>query len=139
MVVVAAVDRSDEAQDVIAEGTQLASALDVPLHVVHAVNSAEFARLQREHVSSTEDEDGVLTRRDVAAERAREVVAADDDSIEVVGLDGEPAESIVEYADERDAAYVVLGGRDRTPAGKAIFGSVAQSVILSLDRPVVIV
>ncbi|WP_255191385.1 universal stress protein [Natronobeatus ordinarius] len=139
MVVVAAVDRSEDAQDVIAEGTQLASALEVPLHVVHAVGSAEFAQLQREHVSSTDAEGGVLSRRDVAAERARELVNAEDDAIEIAGLDGEPAESIVEYANERDAAYVVLGGRDRTPAGKAVFGSVAQSVILSLDRPVVVV
>lgn len=138
--IVAAIDQSEDAQDVIAEGTRLADAFDVPLHVIHAVDSTEFAQLQRAHVSSTPEEADVLSRSEVARERARELVGeGGDDSLEVVGLDGEPADSIVEYADENDAQYVVLGGRDRSRAGKALFGSVTQSVILSLDRPVVVV
>lgn len=33
---------------------------------------------------------------------------------------------------------IVLGGRKRSPAGKAIFGSVTQAVIRESDRPVVV-
>ncbi|MFC4246980.1 universal stress protein [Natribaculum luteum] len=139
MVVVAAVDQSADAQQIIDEGLALAEALDEPLHVVHAVDSPEFAELQREHVSGTSDEEGVLRRRQLAEQRLRELVGDLDERIEIAGLDGEPADSIVDYARERDARYVVLGARQRSPAGKALFGSVAQSVILSLDRPTVVV
>jgi len=54
-----------------------------------------------------------------------------EDSVETV-------ESILDHAEEQDVASLVLGGRKRSPAGKALFGSVTQSVILNTDRPVVV-
>ena len=44
-----------------------------------------------------------------------------------------------EFADEVDADMVVLGGRDRSPAGKALFGSTAQEVMLESPCPVTFV
>ncbi|MDS0293401.1 universal stress protein [Halogeometricum luteum] len=51
---------------------------------------------------------------------------------------GDPADAIVSVADDVDADLVVVGGRKRSPAGKALFGSVTQSVILGADRPVMV-
>lgn len=51
---------------------------------------------------------------------------------------GEPAEAILEVADEIDADSIAVSGRKRSPAGKAIFGSVTQSLLLSADRPVIV-
>jgi len=139
MVVVAAVDQSEDAQYVIDEGLELADAFDDSLHVVHAVDSTEFAEAQREHISESLDKDGILRRQQFAETRVQGLIDNVDEKIKIIGLDDEPAESIVEYATEHDARYVVLGGRQRSPVGKALFGSVAQKVILSLDRPTVIV
>jgi nucleotide-binding universal stress UspA family protein len=57
---------------------------------------------------------------------------------EVTESSGDPAESIIEAADEADADLIVVGGRKRSPAGKALFGSVTQTVILNAGRPVMV-
>jgi nucleotide-binding universal stress UspA family protein len=40
---------------------------------------------------------------------------------------------------EVDADLVVVGARKRTPVGKAVFGSVTQSVVLDSPVPVTVV
>jgi nucleotide-binding universal stress UspA family protein len=57
---------------------------------------------------------------------------------DVTESSGDPAEVIIETADELDADLIVLSGRKRSPAGKALFGSVTQAVILNADRPVMV-
>jgi nucleotide-binding universal stress UspA family protein len=49
------------------------------------------------------------------------------------------AESIVELSGDLNVDDVVLCGRKRSPAGKALFGSVTQSVALESPVPVTIV
>lgn len=51
---------------------------------------------------------------------------------------GDPANAIVELADERDADLIVIAGRKRSPTGKLLFGSVTQEVILNTTRPVTV-
>jgi len=50
----------------------------------------------------------------------------------------EAVDNILRHADEEDVDSIVLGGRKRSPAGKALFGSVTQRVILNTDKPVVV-
>ncbi|SDJ42455.1 universal stress protein [Natronorubrum texcoconense] len=51
---------------------------------------------------------------------------------------GQPAEGIRQIAQDEGADAIVLGTRKRSPVGKAVFGSVTQSVILEADRPVIV-
>lgn len=63
-----------------------------------------------------------------------------DNGVDTVVRDdsGDTTDDILHEAKEYDVDAIVLGGRKRSPAGKAIFGSVTQSVILNTDRPVVV-
>ncbi|WP_049898997.1 universal stress protein [Halococcus agarilyticus] len=51
---------------------------------------------------------------------------------------GDPTDAILRLATERDADAIYIGGRKRNPSGKALFGSVTQSVILNAERPVLV-
>lgn len=44
-----------------------------------------------------------------------------------------------DLAEELSADLVIVGGRERTPAGKAVFGSTAQAIMLSAPCPVTFV
>jgi nucleotide-binding universal stress UspA family protein len=113
------------------------------------------ARVVLAHVFTDEEFDGVVSQLDydpmgdidpdeVATRHAtvRELAKTFDDAgvdYEIRGRVGEHGESIVDLANEVAADRVVVGGRKRSPAGKAVFGSTAQEVMLNAPCPVTFV
>ena len=90
------------------------------------------------------DPDSEVTPDDVS-QRSR-IVADVAERLERAGVDyeirgalGEPADSILERAEGLDSDLVVVGGRNRSATGKALFGSTAQRVLLGADCPVTFV
>ena len=53
--------------------------------------------------------------------------------------DAEVNDVLLRLIDEVDAALVVVGARRRSPIGKALLGSTAQSVVLGASSPVLVV
>lgn len=70
--------------------------------------------------------------------RARDFLSEAGVDVTVLDMSGDQAEDIIREADEEDVDAIVLGGRKRSPVGKAVFGSTTQSVILNTKRPVVV-
>lgn len=68
--------------------------------------------------------------------RAQEIFEEADVPVNLREGSGDPAESIIKCADTIDADVICVAGRKRSPAGKMLFGSIAQTVILSTERPV---
>ncbi|WP_306052269.1 universal stress protein [Natronococcus wangiae] len=74
-----------------------------------------------------------------AVEVVTERLESSDVEYEVHESVGEPAETILAAASERDSDAIVIGIQKRSPVGKVLFGSVAQAVVLDSDRPVTVV
>jgi nucleotide-binding universal stress UspA family protein len=114
-------------------------------------NDEERARAAAEHVAQldwgdevvvtafhafTDNTEGASVNQIASVRTARDVL--DDAAMEVTlaGAGGDPAEEIVARAENEGSDLIALAGRSRTPAGKAVFGSVSQSVMLDSDIPV---
>lgn len=136
MAIVAAVDGDTRPDRVVTVGHELAETFGEELVVLHVMPEGEFDRRseEREYFVDQAAED--------ASKTARWVVRGtldDEDGVVLQGRVGEPVDEILAEAEERDARFLVLGGRKRTPVGKAVFGSVTQSVMLNAELPVVAV
>lgn len=138
MVIIAAVDRSERAPSVVEEANELGEAFDEPVHVAHVLSRSEFVGLERTSVTDTGNSiptDDVLSIAEDFAQEAIDEAGVDDAT--PVGLLGDPADEISNYADSNDARYLVIAGRKRSPVGKALFGSTVQSLMLNSETPVV--
>jgi nucleotide-binding universal stress UspA family protein len=122
MTILAAVDDEDGSRAVVQHGYDLAQAFNEELVVLHVL-------------PETEDRKTAQT----VAQRFVEEVLDDEEDISAVGRLGDPEARILREAQDSSACYIVLGSRKQTPVGKALFGSVAQIILLNTDRPVVIV
>ena len=116
------------------------------VHVVHAYTPEQFDETT-DRLNFAEDappEPDAVARRTKAVrdlvERLEGVTDEDATRIEVHGTVSEDVgEAIVERTTELGADRVLVGGRKRSPAGKAVFGSTAQHVLLNADCPVTFV
>lgn len=71
--------------------------------------------------------------------RAREVLEAAGVTCAHYEASGDPGEELISAAEDVDADLICVSGRKRSPAGKAVFGSTTQTVVLNADRPVLAV
>lgn len=56
---------------------------------------------------------------------------------EVRGEIGDPSDELVDLARDVDSDFVLIGGKKRSATGKALFGSTAQSILMSAPCAVI--
>lgn len=144
MVIIAAVDRSERAKKAVVEAVKIANAFGDTVHVVHVLSESEFLELEQTEVNKSGRAVEMDRVREHAAELGKEASsgATGEDGfpvdVEYVGLVGDAVTRIVEYADDQDARYIVVGPRKKSPTGKVLFGSTSQQVLLSASCPAVV-
>ena len=137
--ILAVVDITDAAKDLVREAGTLAEGMDAELVLIH-VTTQEAYSARRGAMETLPDTTASYTQDDAregATQFARdigdEVLAGLDVEYEAVGALGDVATEVLRVAEERDCDYVFLTGRQRSPAGKALFGDTTQRVVLGFD------
>jgi len=101
------------------------------------VETASGAEVFILHVFSDNPE-GASVQQVEAVREAQDRLEALGVDVELLEASGSPSEEILEHAAEYDVDQICVGGRKRSPAGKALFGSVTQDVILGTHKPVLV-
>jgi len=135
------VKRDDgERLDRLTEGaTELATATGARVTVGHAFASqsdVDDALAQLEGADGTPTD---VARRLEGVRRATTALQAAGVEHGVEGVVGDPGDAVAVLAERVGADRVFVGGRRRSPTGKAVFGSTAQQILLSSPCPVTFV
>ena len=124
------------------EAIAVAEPSDAEVVLTHVFTDEEFdgirSKLGVDPASEGSTPDAVAERH--AATRAL-AEALDEAGVahSIRGAVGDHADEVVAATAAVEADRVVVGGRRRSPTGKAVFGSVAQEVMLSSPCPVTFV
>lgn len=98
--------------------------------------SPESAQVTVLHVF-VENPEGASVSQVGAAREIEDVLEPEGYSVQLAESSGnDPGVEIVSYAEEHDADIITVAGRKRSPAGKTLFGSTSQYVLLQADCPV---
>ncbi|OLZ39535.1 universal stress protein UspA [Natrinema saccharevitans] len=129
MPVDASEDRAVEQAEYVASLPDAAESVEVYVLFVFTENSEKLPKEFEKFKSAS---------RIGSVRRAKERLEEAGIDVTLIEDSGDTEDDILEEAAEYDVDSIVLGGRKRSPVGKALFGSTTQGVILRSDWPVVV-
>ena len=128
-------DGSTGTAHVALQAIDLAEQYGATIHGLHVVDTDTTSIL-----SDIGSNDAVLKRRGEKAVSAVEKMAESHDvAVETEVVEGDPAESILSYADEIDADVIVAGTHGRSGVRRHLLGSVAERLVRHAECPVLTV
>ena len=84
----------------------------------------------------TENPEGASVQHVGSVRRAKNLLEDAGVDVSLAEDSGDPSKAILRRARDSDVDLISVSGRKRSPAGKALIGSVSQSVLLGADCPV---
>ena len=129
--IVVGTDGSDTAQKAVDEAVDLAKALGAKLWLVSAYEPVPKARLREEARQTPADLQWMVNPReevDSTLSDAADVVRGAGVEVETFAREGDPADAILDVAEERDADLIVVGNKGMTGARRFLLGSVPNKV-----------
>ena len=130
-VIVVGTDGSETAGIAIEQAVQLAAAVGAQLEIVSAYEPVPESRLRVEAQQAPPDVQWAIgPREDVEALLARAAAQASEAGVPVHthARQGDPADAILDVAEETDAGLVVVGNKGMTGAKRFLLGSVPNKV-----------
>lgn len=111
------------------------------VHLAHVFSREEYGRFrdQLDYNKDSEVTPTVVAERQMNVREMTDAFSTAGVETTTYGAVGNRSEQIVSLADDIDADLVVVGGRQRSPTGKAVFGSTAQQIMLEAPCPVTFV
>ena len=139
--VLLAVGRDDDArlERMVEVAADLAESAGARVVVAHAFESQEDVDRTLARLEIAEGSPDDVTRRLESVRLARDKLRDVGVDFEIRSVVGDPGRSIADLAGDVGADHVIVGGRTRSPTGKAVFGSTAQEILLSAPCPVTFV
>ena len=129
--IVVGTDGSDTATQAVRQATELARSVGARIELVSAYEPVTDERLQAESIHVPEDLHWMVNpRKDVEAmlaDAAREIRDAGVE-VEVFARQGDPADAILDVAEERGSDLIVVGNKGMTGAKRFLLGSVPNKV-----------
>ncbi len=128
--IVVGIDGSDTAAEALRQATALARSVGARIELVSAYEPVSDARL-REAVAVPRDLHWIINPRvDVEAtlEAAAAAVREADVAVEVFARQGDPADAILDVAEERGSDLIVIGNKGMTGAKRFLLGSVPNKI-----------
>jgi nucleotide-binding universal stress UspA family protein len=111
---------------------------DAYITLVNVVDPAGAGYGERSE-NAISDEDTAEAEAEELFETADELADGYDATLDRVIVEGQPAEMIVEVAEQRGVDTIIMGSRGRTGVSRALLGSVAGTVIQNDSIPVTVV
>jgi|SRR5512133_2426911 nucleotide-binding universal stress UspA family protein len=129
--IVVGTDGSETAKEAVRQATELAKGLNAALYVVSAYEPVPESRLRSERKDAPDDlQWSINPREDVEAtlEAAADEIKEDGVKVETFPREGDPADAILDVAEEQNADLIVVGNKGMTGAKRFLLGSVPNKV-----------
>jgi nucleotide-binding universal stress UspA family protein len=129
--IVVGTDGSETARKAVQEAIDLAKAVGAEVVIVSAYEPVPQARLREEARQTPNDLQWMINPRedvDATLEDAADVVREAGLDVETFAREGDPADAILDVAEERDADLIVVGNKGMTGARRFLLGSVPNKV-----------
>jgi nucleotide-binding universal stress UspA family protein len=129
--IVVGTDGSDTATQAVRQAVDLARAVGASLELVSAYEPVPSQRLSEERREAPEDLQWAISPRedvDATLEAAAVVAREAGVTVNTYPRQGDPADAILDVAEEREADLVVVGNKGMTGAKRFLLGSVPNKV-----------
>jgi nucleotide-binding universal stress UspA family protein len=129
--IVVGTDGSDTATQAVRQAVDLAGAIGAKLELVSAYEPVPKQRLQEERRDAPEDLQWAINPRedvDVTLETAAAVAREAGVPVDVYARQGDPADAVLDVAEEREADLIIVGNKGMTGAKRFLLGSVPNKV-----------
>ena len=129
--IVVGTDGSDTATQAVRQAIDLASSLHATLELVSAYEPVPAKRLREERLEAPEDLQWAINPRedvDTTLEAAAALASEAGVEANVYARQGDPADAILDVAEEQEADLIVVGNKGMTGARRFLLGSVPNKV-----------